>query len=525
MIGTTDSERLLVLAPLGRDAALTCEILKRAGHEALACASMSALCEQLDDAGAVFIAEEALATDDHRRLFEALARQPAWSDLPLVVFASAGAAKTSKQLEGLKALGNATLLERPFGVSTLLSAVNAALRARRRQYQARHAIEQRDQFLAMLGHELRNPLAAISLSVAAFERVQDLTGVKRHVAVVRRQSEHLTRLVDDLLDVSRITSGKVDLACAAVDLNESVLRCFSTLSQPAEQSGLTLTAAFHEEALHVEGDGIRLEQVFTNLLSNAIKYTPSGGHIHVTVTTEEGRAVVRVKDTGIGVAAEMLPVIFDLFTQVPGSLDRSRGGLGIGLTLVKSIVELHGGSVEAKSEGEGTGTELVVRLPSAGSPTHLGALDDAPATAKPVAASSPIVVVDDSVDVREGLTDFLESLGYCVDAALDGPSGLARILDVEPAVALVDIGLPGMDGYEVARRTRAALGERVRLVAISGYGQPKDKDAASEAGFDQHLTKPVDLNKLETLLDVGDRSSRRAAAPPPSTETTTTTLE
>ncbi len=502
MSHAVDSEELLVLAPIGRDAVLTCELLVRAGHTATACSSMEEVCARAPGAAALLVTEEAVTRVERERLVDALSRQPAWSDFPIVLFGASNGGRSHRTNEMIAALGNATLLERPIGVRPLLAAVRGALRARRRQYAARREIEQRDLFLAMLGHELRNPLAAVVLALEALQRTTDPVRTKRHIEVMKRQSSHLGRLVDDLLDVSRITAGKIELARAPLDLGEVVARCAVGFEQPVATSGLTLTIDVKGPA-PVSGDAVRLEQVFANLLANAVKYTPAGGRIDVSVGTEGPLAVVRVRDSGVGIAAEMRGRIFELFIQAAGSLDRSRGGLGVGLTLVKSLVALHGGTIDVESDGLGKGSEFIVRMPRAGTAQPLvdhGEAIDGEAARGHDLRPRPIVLVDDSPDVRESLKEFLEYRGHTVQTAVDGPKGLACILDSQPVLALVDIGLPGIDGYEVARRVREALGSRIRLVAISGYGQPKDKAAAQAAGFDRHFTKPVDLHALEALI-------------------------
>ncbi len=487
-----DAETLLVLAPRGRDGPLASSFLVGAGFDARVCRSLDELVRQLGQpVGAVLIAEEALV-GDVAGLDAVLARQPPWSDLPFIVFAAAG--RVTAANPAVTRLGNVALLERPLVQRAFLAAVGAALRGRRRQYEARHAIEQRDEFLAMLGHELRNPLGAMSLAIELLA----LDGASASVDVLRRQSTHLARLVDDLLDVARVTSGKIVLRKEPIDLCAVVARVVESQRAPALASGLTLRHRDAGAVIVVDGDVVRLEQVFTNLLTNAIKYTAAGGTIDVGVSVDDGVARVDVSDDGVGIEPAMLPWVFDLFVQVPGSIARARGGLGIGLTVVKNLIAQHGGSVDVKSDGVGHGSCFTVALPV----SAMSLPQAAPVVReRHIDGARSVVIVDDSDDLRESLSALLRQVGYDVSSAADGITGLSSIVDRRPAVALVDLGLPGIDGYEVARRARSALGHTVRLYAISGYGQPADKAAARAAGFDRHFTKPIDVAQLLSLLD------------------------
>jgi two-component system, sensor histidine kinase len=403
----------------------------------------------------------------------------------------------------LTRLGNVTVLERPVRTTTLISAVKAGLRARRRQYQVRtllaqleNRVRERDQFLAMLGHELRNPLGAILMATEVMVR-KDPEAMPRERAIVERQTRNLCRLVDDLLEVSRVTSGKIALHSAPVDLAELADRCVQSLRAHAREAAIDLTLDVGGGALFVEGDAVRLEQVVMNLLGNALKYTPSGGRVAVTVERTGEHVELRVADDGIGIDPEVLPRIFELFVQAEGNLDRASGGMGIGLTLVRALVALHGGSVSASSPGRGKGSEFTVVLPlsTAASPPR-----EAPAAEHPPAERRRVVIVEDNRDVREPLQILLDEAGHEVEVADDGERGVELIVSSRPDVALIDIGLPLLDGYEVARRVRQRLGGAVLLVALSGYGQPEDRRRALAAGFDAHLTKPVQIAALEGLF-------------------------
>ncbi|MES1210800.1 MAG: hybrid sensor histidine kinase/response regulator, partial [Acidobacteriota bacterium] len=307
-------------------------------------------------------------------------------------------------------------------------------------------------------HELRNPLAAIrnALWVLGEAGSRDEADIRQR-EVIERQTRHLVRMVDDLLDVSRVTLGKIILKRQPVDLGEIAERCLHDLGLAALAESHGLKIEEETEAALVAGDPVRLEQVICNLIQNAVKYTPRGGSICLTVRSEDGEAVVRVRDTGVGVSAEMLPRIFEPFTQVESSRTRSEGGLGLGLPLVRSLVELHGGRVEAFSDGPGQGTELVVRLPlRSGEAAPRPARRAGRASAAGDAPALHILVVEDNLDGRESLRDLLEIWGHTVELAEDGPEGVEKALAGHHDVALVDIGLPGLDGNEVARRIRAS---------------------------------------------------------------------
>ena len=502
----TSPERLLILAPTGRDAALAAEVLARAGVECTVCRDAAeASAEVSAGAGALLVAEEALHPAAVELLADALAAQEAWSDLPVIVFASgAGALEALGGAAHLERLGNVTLVDRPLRRRTLVSVVRAALRARRRQYAAREvlvkletAVSQRDQFLALLGHELRNPLSAIQMAADLLEMGGDPA---RHVGVVRRQSRQLARLVDDLLEVSRVTAGKVKLRLAPVDLQRLVERCAEVQALAARGASGVAVTFDKGPPIYTIGDEARLEQVVSNLISNAVKYTPVGGPGHALAEVAGDSAVVRVRDDGIGIAREDLQRIFEPFVQLDSALDRARGGMGLGLTLVKSLARAHGGDAQVSSAGPGRGSEFTVCLPLADGSAA------APRAEAPRTPVRDVLLVEDNDDVRVALAEALKRSGHRVRAARDGPSGLALAHEARPEVAIVDIGLPQMDGYEVARLLREEHGRTPYLVALTGYGRPEDRDRARAAGFDLHLTKPVDLVRVQEILRGGGPS-------------------
>jgi two-component system CheB/CheR fusion protein len=370
----------------------------------------------------------------------------------------------------------------------------------RKNYEAalREADRRKDEFLAMLAHELRNPLAPIR---NALEVIRRLDIADPRVAwtgdVVDRQLDHLTRLVDDLLDVSRITRGRVTLQTERLELSIVLARAIETVRPLVESREQQLVVEFTAD-LWVDGDLTRLSQVVSNLLNNASKFTDPGGRVVLAAERDGDEIVVRVRDDGLGLAADVLPHVFDLFVQADRSLDRTRGGLGIGLTLVRTLVELHGGQVSAHSAGPGCGSEFVVRLPAADRGTHAGS---APLEQPSTGGSMRVLVVDDNEDSAESMRLLLELGGHSARVVADGPSALEEALAFEPDAVLLDIGLPGMDGYAVARELRARPGgEKLLLVALTGYGQEDDRRRSLEAGIDHHLVKPVDTDDLFPLL-------------------------
>jgi PAS domain S-box-containing protein len=378
------------------------------------------------------------------------------------------------------------------------------------QVHAREALEatdrRKDEFLAMLAHELRNPLAPIMTAVHLLAKKADPSEtLARSLAVITRQTEHLSKLVDDLLEVSRITQGKIRLAKEPLDVATVVSRAVEISRPLLNARKHELAVAVPRGALWIEADMTRIAQVLGNLLNNAAKYTREGGRIVLAAERQGETAVFSVRDNGIGIAPELLPRVFDLFTQADTSLDRSEGGLGIGLTLARGLVQLHGGTIEARSAGVGRGSEFVVRLP----------LGQAPAATIHETAGEPlasvrrrILVVDDNRDAAESLMDFLADVGHSVFAAYDGPSGLEAAQAQNPDVVLLDLGLPKLDGYSVARELRRAHGSAMMLIALTGYGQEEDRRRTREAGFDHHFVKPICLDKLCELLASEASASR-----------------
>ena len=374
--------------------------------------------------------------------------------------------------------------------ASLLAAAEAANRAK-------------DEFLAMLGHELRNPLSPILTALQLMKLRGDDSSLRERV-VIERQVTHLTRLVDDLLDVSRIARGKVELKTEIIEITEVVARAIEVASPLLEQRTQTLAIDAPRTGLLVDGDPARLTQIVSNLLTNASKYTKPGGHIAVSVSADQFDVVISVRDNGVGIAADVLPRVFDLFVQGGQLIDRAEGGLGLGLTIVRSLTERHGGTVSAYSDGPGKGSEFVVRLPLARAQmaTPPPASD---AHSELTAGQSPglhVLIVDDNVDAAEMLAYALGLDGHHTRVAHDGPQAIRLAIAERPAVAFLDIGLPVMDGYELASRLREIPGlEKIRLVAVTGYGQDSDRQRSTAAGFHRHLVKPVDLDHVHAVLE------------------------
>ena len=374
---------------------------------------------------------------------------------------------------------------------------------RRRAEELAAADRRKDEFLAMLAHELRNPLAPISNALEAIRLAQsNAAATEEAINIARRQIRHMARLLDDLLDVSRFTRGKVHLHKVPVDLTTILRQAVETSRPLIEKSGHKLLTSFPAEPVWLDGDPTRLAQIVANLLNNAAKYTDLGGRIVLAADREGDEAVVRVRDNGIGLSAEMLPRVFDLFAQADRSLDRSQGGLGIGLTLVRSLVQLHDGKVSVESRGPGQGSEFIVRLPvSSRAQSTPDPNEDASSAVESGSPLLRLLVVEDSQDSARSLARVLKLWGYEVRVAHDGLEAIEAASADTFDVILLDIGLPGIDGYQVAERLRDQFGSaRPVLVALTGYGQAEDLARSQSAGFDNHLVKPVNLERLREML-------------------------
>jgi PAS domain S-box-containing protein len=377
--------------------------------------------------------------------------------------------------------------------------VTQDLTTRRHAQDLAQATRNMSEFIAVLAHELRNPLAPIRNAVHLMAQTPaDEPAQKTLRELVDRQSRHLARIVDDILDIARITRGSLAVERAHLDMVEAARRAIEMAAPLIEACQHALEVELPEQPIPVRGDLHRLMQVLGNLLNNAARYTPRGGRISLTAARERGHAVVKVRDNGVGLDPALSAKIFDMFVQGRSSLERVAGGLGVGLALARKIAELHGGALEAHSEGRGRGAEFVLRIPldEAAAPEQASAQD----AAKPSAARR-ILVVDDNVDAATMLELLLRSLGHETRAVYDGASALKAAAEFHPDVVLLDIGMPDLDGYEVARRLRAMKDAPRRIVAVTGWGQPADRQRSQEAGFDRHLVKPVEANELVRILD------------------------
>jgi signal transduction histidine kinase len=433
-------------------------------------------------------------------------------ELPIVLLAEAD------EVAELAALvlwrPNAVLLAKPVDPGQLQAAVGAGLRyraGRRRERELmrqlseantelREADRKKDEFLAMLAHELRNPLSAIGNATGLLRRSPIPEHQDWSREVIEKHVASLSRMIDDLLDVSRITHGKIELKRQSVDLVPVIAQAVETVRPLVERRDHELTVSYSSPApMWVEADPHRLEQVLVNLLNNAAKYTEAGGRISLMARREADSIAVSVADNGVGILPERIPEMFGLFAQGDRSIARSEGGLGIGLTLVKNLVELHGGSITARSEGAGRGSEFTVRLPAAKRPDLEPPAETPGADERPRRAAR-VLVVDDNEDSARGIARLLGILGHDVESAADGPSAIEIALRHRPEFVLLDIGLPGMDGYEVARRLRAEGFTEATIIGVSGYGEEASRRRSKEAGFAHHLVKPVDYNTLVALI-------------------------
>jgi signal transduction histidine kinase len=493
---------VFVLAPSGKDARLIDAALQQAGIAVRLCADVaSTVAAATGGIGALLLAEEAVRDSAALAALRGFVRrQPSWSDLPVLLLTLRGRLSQVAR-QAVDQLGNVTVLQRPTPVSTLLSTTLSALRTRERQYQTREAEVRKDLFLATLAHELRNPLAPLSNALHLLGSTEPADDRQRRaLPLMQRQVAQLSHLVDDLLDVARITRGKITLRTEPLDLREAVQHavenCRSAIDAMAHQFQLDLPP----QPLWVEADRTRIAQCVANLLTNAAKYTPRRGRIELALTGSGSSAVIRVRDNGIGFPAGEAPQLFEAFAQVASAAPHAQGGLGLGLSIVKAMIDLHGGHVAAHSEGEGRGACFELTLPLMAAPP---AEDAPPAPAGPASAGTcRVLVVDDNRDSADSLSELLQSCGHETRTAYSGSEALSTAAQWTPQIALLDIGLPDMSGHELAKQLLAqALTPRPVLVALTGWGQPADVARAIEAGFDHHLTKPADVDALLSLVD------------------------
>lgn len=503
---------LLVFLPTGRDAVLTEQLLSANGITALMCRSAPDLADRLysgtasdlvssagADAGALLVSEEALAVCG-RLLHRFVANQDTWSDLPILLLTRNGMDSLETQ-RALEQLGNVTLLERPVRTMALVSFVRSALRARARQYEVRALDKRKDQFLATLAHELRNPLAPIMNATSIFERLHPSAQTTRLVDMVQRQLSHLTRLIDDLMDVARINSGKIHLQNAPTTAQRVVHQAMEIAGDTLRERGHTVVVALPPREVPVAGDHVRLVQSLANVVVNASKFTPPGGDVSVSAKVRGRELVFVVKDTGQGLPPKALSSVFGMFAQ-ERAVGEPSNGLGIGLHLAKTFVQMHGGTITAHSDGPGLGSEFVITLPLADT------VGNAPATKLPISAESAILapqrsvlIVDDNEDAAKSFAELLAIEGITTAVAHDGHAAVRQACDQKPDVVLMDIGMPELNGYEAARAIRTYFqGAGPVLLAMTGWGQHADQQRAREAGFDFHFVKPLSVQRLLDFL-------------------------
>jgi signal transduction histidine kinase/ActR/RegA family two-component response regulator len=495
-------KRVLIYAPTGQDAVLASKMLTLVDVENLVVATTAELSvEMLRGVGAVLTLEEALSPGGMKALGEFVQGQPNWSDLPIVLLTHRGPDSLSVR-QAITTLGNVTLLERPVRTLTLITSLQSVLRAREKQYQVRETDRRKDEFLASLGHELRNPLAPIRTSMSVLNHLYpDQPSVKKVSEVIERQVVHLTRLVDDLLDVARINSGKIELQpdyTTFADVIGHVIE-LCTAAAAAKRIQIELTQPTEEVVLFA--DYARVVQIVANILSNAVKFTPVDGLICVRGKAEKEKLTISIRDNGIGLDPAAVERIFAMFEQSRPPSGQITSGLGIGLSLSRQFAEMHGGSVTATSEGLGKGSEFVVQLPIVC--TSNQSLPERRDEPDALHDHRPrVLVVDDNRDAADSLQALFEMENCRVDTAYDGHEAVDAVEQAMPDMIVMDLGMPTMDGYEAARLIRRQPGsEDVLMIALTGWGQPDARQRTIEAGFDHHLIKPVNFDDIRRLAN------------------------
>lgn len=508
--------RVLAMPVTRRDGEVTCTLLGQVGIDCVICETLTAMAQEMErGVGTLLFTEAVLGRPEMPVLVSALQAQPSWSHVPLVVLMRDHSASVAG-IHMLESLDNVTVLDRPVSARSMISAVQSALRDRRQQYRIRDQLAQqaraeqalvkadqrKDEFLATLAHELRNPLAPIrtGLQILAKLPAGDERALRLH-EIMERQMVQMVKLIDELLEVSRISTGKVVLHKERTDMRR-VIGVALEGSQPlVDAAGHQLEVRLTELPVWVYGDPARLAQVVSNLVNNAAKYTLNGGRITVTMTHDDGEVEVSVEDTGMGIPPEMIDHVFDMFAQVNRTLDRAQGGLGIGLSLVRRLMELHGGSVTAESDGVDRGARFTLRLPA----LERATVDDELPADHPASLVSAkrlrVLIIDDNEDAAETLSMLLEAHGHETHKAYTAPAGVRAAGEFMPQAVFCDIEMAGMSGYEVAARLRADPRHApALLVAVTGRGAREDQKRSLQAGFDVHLTKPVGVEAVSQAL-------------------------
>ncbi|PWF43084.1 hybrid sensor histidine kinase/response regulator [Massilia glaciei] len=491
--------RILIYAPTGQDAALASKMLTLSKVDNMVVKNASELSEQLlAGAGAVLTVEEALSPGGIKALGDHVQRQPGWSDLPVMLLTHRGPDSPGVR-RAIAALGNVTLLERPVRTLTLITSLQSVLRARAKQYQVRETDRRKDEFLASLGHELRNPLAPIRTSMGVLTHLYpQQPPITKVSEVIERQVTHLTRLVGDLLDVARINSGKIELQPTHVTFAAIINHVVELCAAAAAAKRIRIELALPHDDIRLFADYARVVQIVANIVTNAVKFTPEDGHIRVHAQVVAGCLEISVSDSGIGLDAAAVGRIFTMLEQSRPLSGQIRSGLGIGLSLSRQFAEMHGGSVHARSDGPGKGSEFIVKLPvvssvAAPGPREAGLAD--------LAEYRPrVLVVDDNRDAADSL-QFMFEMEHCdVDTAYDGHAAVRAVELSMPDMIVMDLGMPSMHGYEAARRIRRHPGSQaVLMIALTGWGQSDARQRTIEAGFDHHLVKPVNFDEIRQL--------------------------
>lgn len=519
---TTEERRVLLLPATRRDAAVMQALLAREQLSHVVCRSARELAGHLrEKAGVILLTDDAFLDAGIEQVMAALQEQPPWSDIPSVLLCRTGL-QSEIAARVTTSLRNVTVLDRPTPTRTLISSLKAALRARERQYQMRtqfmslqssevalkrasdalqDANRRKDEFLAMLAHELRNPLAPLRNAGEILRRQVLDSQAQKVLALMTRQVTQLTRLVDDLLDVSRITEGRIELRRAATDISSILLQACESVEPLLRQKDHKLSVRESPKNLYVYGDHARLVQSVANVLINAAKYTDHNGEICLSTRRDGTDVVIVITDNGVGISPDLLPRVFDLFVQGERSLDRSEGGLGIGLSVVKRLVEMHGGRITASSPGSQQGSTFEIVLPLVDS-----SVPEAAQVISPTRANKRILVVDDNQDAADTLAEVLDLDGHSIEVVYTAHDAIERATATLPEVILLDVGLPDMSGYEVASRLRPIL-KTAQIIALTGYGQAEDVRKAGAAGFDAHVIKPVDFERLALIISTFDASA------------------
>jgi signal transduction histidine kinase/ActR/RegA family two-component response regulator len=540
MLRSEPDERVIIVAPVGQDAGAMAALLAGEGFQTEVCSGLMECCEKLSNAGALLLTEEALELPQVSVLLEALKEQPTWSELPLIILTSGGESRLAKLLDLVAAAaGNVTLLERPMSKATLLRSIHVAVSSRRRQYQVRDLLMQeqvlrreaetanqsKDEFLATVSHELRTPLNAILGWATLLTRGGlDDAMVARAIGAIQHNAKVQAQLIEDLLDVSRIISGKLRLNVKAIQLISVIQAAVDSVHPAFEAKGVQLEMVWDAASVRIVGDENRLQQVFWNLLSNAMKFTPKGGRVQITVKRIESQARIIVSDTGEGITPEFLPQVFEPFRQADGSITKGQGGLGLGLAIVRRLVEMHGGAISVMSGGRGQGATFTVSIPIV--PVRQTALA-APIDSTTIATSEKtaintelpnltgirVLAVDDEGDTRAMIRGVLEQFGANVLTAGSAEEALEVFPGWKPDVLLFDIGMPQEDGNMLIQKVRqleAKEGRNTPAIALTAYARVEDRMRALAAGYQMFIPKPVEASELViTIANVIGQANRR----------------